>query len=52
MTEQSSGSDDTGVPEDQDAEPGSQPTGAAAHETDAEDQDAGPASEPDSDATG
>jgi hypothetical protein len=32
--------------EDQDAEPGSQPTGAAAQESDTEDQDAGPASEP------
>ena len=51
MTEQSSERDDTGVPEDQDAEPGSQPTAAAAHETDAADQDAGPASEPDTDAT-
>jgi hypothetical protein len=32
--------------EDQDAGPGSEPTGAAAHEPDTEDQDAGPASEP------
>ena len=32
--------------EDQDAEPASQPTGAAVQETDADDQDAGPASEP------
>jgi hypothetical protein len=32
--------------EDQDAEPGSKPTGAAAQDSDADDQDAGPASEP------
>jgi len=34
-------------PEDQDAEPASRPTGAAAEESPAEDQDAGPASVPD-----
>lgn len=34
---------------DQDAEPGSKPTGAAEHETEEDDQDAGPASEPQDD---
>lgn len=37
--------------EDQDAAPGSQPTGAAAEEAPAEDQDAGPASVPDPEVT-
>ena len=32
--------------QDQDTEPASEPTGAAATEVDADDQDAGPASEP------
>jgi hypothetical protein len=39
-SEQPSGTDD------QDAEPASQPTGAAVQDSDTEDQDAGPASEP------
>jgi hypothetical protein len=49
MTDYSSEPDPSTV-EDQDAEPASEPTGAAAHQPDEEDQDAGPASEPQADA--
>jgi hypothetical protein len=48
MSEHSSEADPSTM-EDQDAEPASKPTGAAAQEPEADDQDAGPASEPQAD---
>ncbi len=48
MSENPTGPRDPDEYDDQDSEPGSQPSGAAAAETDPDDdQDAGPASQPD-----
>jgi hypothetical protein len=49
MSEHSSEADPSTM-DDQDAEPASEPTGAAAAEPDPDDPDAGPASEPQPDA--